>query len=194
MKQLISSLLIAAVTATAASAHAAPASYAIDPGHSSLLFSVDHAGWARVYGFFRQVKGQLSFDPDNLSATKVDVTIDAASLTTNNAKRDEHLRSPDFFNVAEFPEVRFASSAVQVTGKRTAKLTGTLTLLGVERPVQLDVVFNDLKPDTYTRQVKAGFSLSGKLKRSDFGMTYAVPRVSDEVQLTIEVESVAQSK
>ena len=192
MKHLIASLAVAALTLAADDTAAAPANFTIDPGHSSLLFSVDHAGWARVYGFFRQVKGKLSFDPANLAVTKVDVTIDAASLTTNNAKRDEHLRSPDFFNVGEFPEVRFVSTAVQVTGQRTAKLTGTLTLLGVSRPAQLDVVFNDLKPDAYTKEMKAGFSLRGVLKRSDFGMSYAVPRVSDEVQLVIEVESIRQ--
>jgi len=182
-------LVLAALWLPAA-APAAPASYAIDPAHTSVVFSVDHSGWARVYGMMRGIKGDVRFDSANLAATKVDVVIDAGSLFTNDAKRDEHLRSPDFFNVAEFPEIRFVSSSVQPTGARSARIIGAMTLLGVTRTVQLDAVFNAAAPDPITKVVKAGFSVRALIRRSEFGMKYALPRVGDEVPLILEVETI----
>ena len=171
---------------------AAVANYAIDAAHSSVLFSVDHAGWARVFGSFRKVEGELNYDPANPAAGKVKVRVAADSIFTNNTKRDQHLASPDFFNAAEFPEISFESTGVTLKDARNAVLKGNLTLLGVTKPVQLALTLNAVQPDSFTKQTKAGFSLRGTVKRSDFGMTYSIPRVSDEVELIIEIESVQQ--
>ncbi len=110
---------------------------------------------------------------------------------TDDQARDDHLRSPDFFNAAEFPEMTFASTGIERTSDKTGKITGDLTLLGVTKPVTLDVTFNQRAPHPlpqYNGVEVAGFSATTTIKRSDFGMSTFVPAIGDEIEIILEVE------
>lgn len=167
--------------------------YIIDSTHAHAGFRVSHFGFSTTLGQFRDIAGTLEFDQANPAASSVEVTIQTASVDTANDARDEHLRKADFFNVEEFPTMTFKSTNIEVTGEKTANITGDLTLLGVTKPVTLDAAFNQAAPHPMdnTRYV-AGFSATGSVKRTDFGMTYAAPAISDEITLIIEVEALRQ--
>ena len=179
-----------ALVPMAAPAFAAPVSYKIDPAHTAVAFIVDHIGFSKVIGRFNTVGGDISFDKDAVENSTVNVTIDAASIDTNHAKRDEHLRSPDFFNAKEFPKVTFKSTKIEKTGDKTGRLHGDLTMLGVTKPVVLDVTFNKDGVSPASKLETAGFSARGTVKRTDFGMKYGAPAVGDDIQLLIEIEAV----
>lgn len=183
-------LATAAVLLFAPPVLAAPQSYSLDPAHTSVGFAISHLGFSQMQGRFNDISGSVSFDAAAPKDTGVKVTLKASSVDTNFAKRDDHLRSPDFFNVKEFPEISFVSSAVEMTGEKTARLTGSLTLLGVSRPVTLDVVFNRQGESPASKKETVGFSARGSLKRSEFGMKYGIPNLGDTVELAIEVEAV----
>lgn len=187
-------LSIAALAALtiAGPAQAAPASYVLDPQHMSVVFVVGHMGYSNLIGRFNQVSGELKFDKVEVSGSSVKVVIDTASVDTNHAKRDEHLRSPDFFNAKEFPQMTFASKSVVKTGEATGKLAGELTMLGVTRPVVLEVTFNKDAASPITKKDTVGFSARGRIKRSEFGMKYGVPNLGDDVELLLEAEAIRQ--
>src|SRR5690606_15131983 len=111
------------------------------------------------------------------------------SIATGIKQFDDHLKSADFFDVKKFPEARFVSTKVEKTGEKTGKVTGDLTLNGVTKPVTLDVTFNNKGPHPMNQKPTVGFSATGTVKRSDFGIKYALPAVTDEVQLQIEAEA-----
>lgn len=168
------------------------ADFAIDKAHTNIMFSVMHLGYSRMIGQFNDFKGDLSFDPKSAAKSKVSLVINAASVDTDHEARDKHLRSPDFFNVKEFGEIRFVSTGVETTGENTGKIKGNFTLLGVTKPVTLDVTFNGMRPHPlpkYKGVLTAGFSARTTIKRSDFGMKYALGGIGDEVDITLEVEA-----
>ena len=190
-KTLFAAALFAiAVAGSAAPAFAAPVNYKIDPAHTAVSFIVNHIGFSNVIGRFNTMAGDVTFDKDAVEKSAVAITIDAASIDTNHAKRDEHLRSPDFFNTKEFPKLTFKSTKIEKTGDKTGKLHGDLTMLGVTKPVVLDVTFNKDGVSPASKLETAGFSARGTLKRTDFGMKYGAPAVGDDIQLLIEVEAV----
>ncbi len=189
MKKILSAAVLFA-TLTAAPAFAAPVAYKVDPAHTSVAFIVNHLGFSNLIGRFNTSAADLSFDKDAVEKSSLSVTIDAASVDTNHAKRDEHLRSPDFFNVKEFPKLTFKSTKIEKTGANTGTLTGDFTLLGVTKPVVLAVTFNKEGVSAATKLETAGFSARGTIKRSDFGMKYGVPYIGDDIQLLIEAEAV----
>jgi polyisoprenoid-binding protein YceI len=180
---------IAAVVVTLAAAPAATAAetFAVNKPHTFVAFSVERLGLTKVLGAFSKVDGEFSVDRDNPVASSASLTIDTSSIYTGFEARDKHLRSPDFFNVQEFPEMKFVSTKVERTGEKTAKVTGNLTLLGVTKPVTLDVTLNAIKEDARTKKNLAGFSARGTLKRTDFGMKYLAGPISDDVTLIVEV-------
>lgn len=183
--------IAAAILSIGAAAPAAAADFKLDPDHTMAVFVVDHLGYSNMIGRFNDVSGTFSFDPATPEQAKISMVIDTASVDTNHKRRDDHLRGPDFFNAQEFPQMTFESTKVDVTGERTGKVTGDLTLLGVTKPVTLDVTFNKMEPHPlppYKKVLTAGFSVRGTIKRSDFGMTYFLPAVGDEIQLMLEVE------
>jgi polyisoprenoid-binding protein YceI len=165
--------------------------YEIDPTHTHVGFTISHMGFSETYGVFKNVSGTLTLDEAKPEASKIDVTIDVASLDTANEKRDEHVKGKDFLDAATYPTMTFKSTKVEVTGKDTATITGDLTLHGVTKPVGLFVKLNKAGPSPMdkSRQV-AGFSALGKLKRSDFGITTYIPMIGDEVTLAISTEAV----
>jgi len=190
-KTLFAAALFAATAVGAVSpAFAAPVSYKIDPAHTAVAFIVNHVGFSNVIGRFNTVGGEVSFDKDAVEKSTVTVTIDTTSVDTNHAKRDEHLRSPDFFNAKEFPKMTFKSTKIEKTGDKTGKLHGDLTMLGVTKPVVLDVTFNKDGVSPASKLETAGFSARGTVKRTEFGMKYGAPAIGDDIQLLIEVEAV----
>ena len=194
MKRLLAAAALSTALAAAATlpltAQAAPVAYKLDPAHTAVVFIVDHLAFSKAVGRFNTVAGELSFDKDAAEKSALSVTIDTASVDTNHAKRDEHLKSPDFFNVKEFPKLTFKSTKIEKTGDKTGKLHGDLTLLGVTKPVVLDVTFNKDGVSAASKLDTVGFSARGTIKRSEFGMKYGVPNIGDEIQIIIESEAV----
>ena len=180
--------ITAVVVALAAPPMASAAeSFAVNKPHTTVAFTVDRLGLNKIMGMFSKVDGEFTIDRDNPVASSASLTIDTSSVYTGFEARDKHLRSPDFFNVQEFPEMKFVSTKVERTGEKTAKVTGNLTLLGVTKPVTLDVTLNAIKEDARTKKNLAGFSAQGTLKRTDFGMKYLAGAISDEVTLMVEI-------
>ena len=181
---------IAAAGLTLAAAPATADTYVIDKGHTHILFQVSHLGFSNTHGEFLEFDGSFEFDPESPGNSRVDVTIDTASIDSGHAERDEHLRNSDFFNVEQHPTMTFETTAVEVTGEDTATLTGDLTLLGTTQPVTLDVTLNGLGPHPFREETTvAGFTATGTINRSDFGMTFGVPAIGDEVTIVIEMEA-----
>jgi polyisoprenoid-binding protein YceI len=174
------------------------ATYKVDPAHTSVTFLVRHL-FTNVEGRFRTVEGQIVFDPAAPEKTVVKGSIDAASVDTNVAKRDDHLRSAEFFDVAKFPKIEFASTAVSDVDstKRTGKIHGNLTIHGVTKPVVLDAQFLGAATDPWGNK-KGGFSASATIDRKDFGLTWNKTLetggllVGDEVTIRINVEGDVQ--
>lgn len=190
MKRHLAAAALSALVTLPLTAQAAPVAYKLDPAHTAVVFIVDHLGFSKAVGSFNTVAGELSFDKDAADKSSLSVTIDTTSIDTNHAKRDEHLKSPDFFNVKEFPKLTFKSTKIEKTGDKTGKLHGDLTLLGVTKPVVLDVTFNKDGVSPASKQETVGFSARGTIKRSDFGMKYGVPNIGDDIQIIIESEAV----
>lgn len=189
--------VLAALTAAllAAPARAEPIEWKIDPEHTTIAFLVEHIGYARLLGQFTEVEGSFTYDPEAQSLGQVDVTIDAASVWTDNERRDNHVRDDDFLNVDEYPEITFTAEGGEVTGENTGTVTGDLTILGQTRPVTLDVTLNKDAPYPFGHEKRTlGISVRGTVVRSDYGMDYAVANglVGDEVDLLIEFEAIAQ--
>ena len=165
-------------------------SYTIDASHAHAAFRVSHLGFSHTLGQFNEISGTLEFDEASPDAGSVSVTINTASVDSANAARDEHLRKADFLNVESFPTMTFVSTSVEVTGEKTGKLVGDLTLLGVTKPLTLDVTFNQAGPHPFDpSKIMAGFSATGEINRSDFGMAYAVPAIGETVEIIIEIEA-----
>jgi len=189
MRRLSISLGLAA--ALFASPIQAADTFKIDSTHTSFAVLINHLGYSTTPCKFNQFEGEFTFSEANLAANAIKLTIRTASIDTNDKPRDHHLRSPDFFNVAEFPTMTFVSTRVDKTGDKTGKVTGNLTLLGVTKPITLDVTFNKLAPHPlprYNKVLPAGFSARGTLKRSEWDMKFGVPNLGDDVQRIIEVE------
>ena len=168
-------------------AHAAD--YKIDPSHTHVLFMVDHLGFSKMIGLFTDMAGTISFDPANVGASKLSVAIKTASLQTQFAPRDADLKGADWFNVAEFPEMTFSGKSFVKKDDKTGTVTGDLTLLGVTKPVTLDVTFNKAGANPVSKADTVGFSARGAFKRTDFGLKTFVPYISDQVDLIIESEA-----
>lgn len=175
-------------------AAAAPERYRIDPEHLSIGFLVGHIGYAEVLGLFLEGEGSFTFDPEARTLSDLRVTIPAVSVFTNHDDRDEHLRGSDFLDAGSHPEITFAGTGAEPTGERTGRVTGDLTLRGVTRPVTLDVTWNKSGPYPFGDNFVIGISARTTIRRSDFGMTYAVDNgwVEDEVDIIIELEAIRQ--
>lgn len=163
-------------------------SYTIDPSHTYPHFSVSHLGFSTMQGRFDKSSGKVTLDRAAKKGS-VEIVIEAASISTGWAKRDEHLRGPDFFNAAEFPSVIYKSSTVKFQGDSPSSVEGTLTLLGVSKPVTLRIDAFKCGTNPMNQKELCGADVSTQIKRSDFGMTYALPNVGDEIKLVFEVEA-----
>lgn len=191
MKKRVLSLL-AALLFLSARAEAAPDRYTFDPAHTQVLFSIEHMGLSHPFGRFDKTTGGYTFDPADVAHATVDATVDVNSLDMGSDKWNEHLKSKDFFDAEKFPVMTFKSTKIEKTGEKTGKLTGDLTLHGVTRPVTLDVTYIRTAPHPMNKNMMSGFTATGTLKRSDFGMTAYIPMVGDEVSIMINVEGIRQ--
>jgi polyisoprenoid-binding protein YceI len=184
------------VLGASAPAQAAPATYTLDPEHTSVGFLVHHVGYAKVLGMFRKVSGSYRFDDATGALTELRIEIDAASVYTAHDKRDEHLRGRDFLDVKRFPKLVYTATSARRTGDRTYVVDGQLELLGQRRPVSLQATWNKSEPyplrlAPLQRSVVTGVSARGSFRRSAFGMDYAVENgwVGDEIELIVEFEA-----
>jgi polyisoprenoid-binding protein YceI len=187
-----SCLLIALMLPLAAAA--SPETYTLDPSHTIPNFSIGHLGMSTVHGHFERASGKVVLDRAAKTGT-IEVKIPTVTVSTGDSKRtdgsrsrDEHLRTTDFFNVAEFPDMVFKSTKVNFSGDKIQSVDGTLTLLGVSKPVTLNASSFNCGTNPMSKKDMCGGDLVGSIKRTDFGMKFAVPAISDEVKLVIAVE------
>lgn len=184
---LRSLILSAALFATPLTASAAP--WAIDKSHAVISFTVNHLGFSDTRGVFQEYDATIDFDPDNVEATKVELVIDAASINTFWEKRDDHIRNPDFFNTAKFPTITFTSTKVTKTGDDTATLDGTVTMLGVTKPVSFDAKLAKMGPHPFNPELMvAGMKITGEIDRTEFGMTKFAPAIGAVIPFTFDLE------
>jgi polyisoprenoid-binding protein YceI len=186
-----------ALTAACAAAYNAPSTalnavtsgtYEIDASHTSVQFGISHLGFSNYQGRFNTASGSLIFDAKAPENSKLSVTIDAASIDTNNEKLETELKGDQWFDAVKFPTATFTSSKIEKLTDTTGKVTGDLTLHGVTKPVTLDVTFNGSGPNPFANIAQLGFSARGTIKRSDFGISLYIPMVGDEVSIAIESE------
>ena len=189
MKKIV--FLLFVLTLLPAHAHAA-AKYVIDRKHANITWTVNHYGFSNVSGTFTDVSGTLIFDRVVPTTSKVDVIIKTGSIQTAVPKLTRHLKGEDFFFVDAFPEARFVSTNIKVTGKTHGIIEGNLTLHGKTRPVTLKAEFNKEGVGASGKRT-IGFSLTGRIKRSDFEMNYGLPDIGDKVDLRIEVEAINEN-
>jgi len=175
---------------------AAPNTYEIDPVHSFPHFMVNHLNAAFLYGRFNKTTGRLVLDREAKTGT-IEITIDTASVDTGPHElqgrprtRDDHLRTPDFFNAKEFPTMVYRGSA-KWTGEWPTSVQGQLTMLGVTRPLNLEVVHFNCVPDPRAQGKRevCGANANATIKRSDFGMKFGIPGVGDDVRLLLQFEA-----
>jgi polyisoprenoid-binding protein YceI len=169
--------------------------FEIDPAHSSIGFSIRHI-FTMVPGRFGKFSATISYDESAPEKSSALITIDATSVTTDNDKRDGHLRSPDFFNVEKFPTLTFKSTKVEKTDQKNVyKVTGDFTMLGVTKPVTVQVEVLGIGPDGFGN-TKGGFQVTGSLNRKDFGMVWnkaldtGNTLLGDEVKFQVSIEAV----
>ena len=190
MNRRIFTAVLSALLLTGVSAFAQSSTWTIDPNHSQVNFAIKHLQVSTVRGSISGVTGTVVWDDKDPSKSSVEATINTTTVTTNNEKRDGHLKSADFFNVEKFPTMTFKSTAVTgASGK--LQVVGDLTLAGVTKSVTLDVDGPTPPQKGMGGKLVTGFSATGKLKRSDFnfGSKFGEPMLGDEVQFTIDVEA-----
>ena len=171
--------------------------YTIDPAHSRLGFVVRHMGFSKVRGSFKEFEGTVHMVPDDLSTLEAEVTVQAASISTNDANRDKHLRSEDFFEVETYPTLTFESTGVRDLDGETFTLVGTLTMHGVSKPVALQAEYLGTGQDPWGG-TRTAFEARTKINRKDFGLNWNTLLetggflVSEEVEIVLEIQAVAQ--
>ncbi|MFZ0245603.1 YceI family protein [Candidatus Binatus sp.] len=186
-------IAMAIVVALPVLAHAD--TWQIDSSHTNVEFTVRHMMISNVKGQFQKTTGTITANGNDPASAKIDVTIDASSVDTRVERRDAHLKSPDFLDVAKYPTITFKSTKVEADGPNKWKMTGDLTVHGVTKPVVLDVEGSG-PPIQVMGNTRAGASATTKIKRSDFGLTWNKALeaggvlVGDEVAISIDVEAV----
>lgn len=183
-------LLAAALALASTVAFAAPLTYKIDANHTDVVASWSHFGFSNPIAHFGKIDGNITYDPANVGASKVEVSIPLSGLDSHVPDFDAHLRSGDFFDAEKFPTITFKSTSVKAAGKGKLKVTGDLTIKGVTKPVVLDVTINKTGVQPMAKREAAGFSATTTVKRTDFGLGLYAPNVSDQVKLSITTEAI----
>ena len=169
--------------------------WVIDPDHSVASFSIRHMMIAHVRGQFNKISGTVYFDPSNIMNSSVDLTIDASSIITGIQKRDDHLRSTDFFDTDNYPDISFKSKRINSVDGNKAKATGDLTIHGMTHQVDVDVEFAGPVQDPFGDGLSIGFTALAVINREDYGITWNYPMannglmVGNNVQLFIDLEA-----
>lgn len=198
-KTILAAALATATVAAATAAQPVRADvYTIDKGHSEVSFQVRHLV-TQVRGRFNDYQGTISLDPANMEKSSVDFSIKADSIDTDLADRDKHLRSPDFFDTAKFPEITFKSKGIKKSGNDTYAVLGTLTMRGVSKDVTLPVIFLGTVKDPWGNE-RAGFSTDLTLNRKDYGINWNATldnggvMLSDDVKISINLETLKKKE
>jgi polyisoprenoid-binding protein YceI len=186
---LRSTAFLVAASLVAAVGSAQTSTWKIDPVHSGIEFRVLHLGVSHVSGSFSKVTGVVQLDDKEISHSKVDASVDVSTLNTQEPKRDDHLKSPEFFNLAQFPAITFKSTSLSKVGDKL-QLTGDLTLAGVTKSITLTVDGPAAPQKGMGGAIVSGFSATGTLSRKDFnfGQKYVAPMLGDDVTFTIDIE------
>ena len=182
--------LATALLAFAGPVLAAPVTYKIDPDHTNVLASWSHFGFSRPSVNFGKADGTIVYDPDDVTASRVEVTLPFTGLNALAAELYDHLSGAEWFNAAKYPASTFKSTAVEAAGESKLKVSGELTVKGITKPVVLDATLNKIGEQPMHKRAAIGFDATASVKRSDFGMAKFVPSVSDEVLLRITTEAV----
>jgi polyisoprenoid-binding protein YceI len=186
---MIRTTLVAAALLAAAPAFAEAEKYTLDPSHSQILFSYNHLGYSTSWGMFSGFNGEINFDQANPAASSVTVSFPVKTMLTGWQARFDHFMTADFFGATDEEMVTFTSTAIEVTGEKTAKITGDLTLNEVTKSVVLDATLNQVGDHPMEAKPWAGFTATTTLVRSDFNLGQFAPYVSDEVQVQISIEA-----
>ena len=169
-------------------AMAEPVKYTIDPMHTHILWKADHLGFSHTFGQFETISGFFTLDEAKPENSHVEISVKTGSIHTDVPALVDKLKSNEFFSTDEFPEAKFISNKVEVLGKDKAKVYGDLTLHGKTKPLVLDVTLNKIGESFATKKKAAGFSATTTILRSQFGISFGVPMVSDSIPLMIEAE------
>ena len=166
-----------------------PSSWSLDKNHAKLGFTITHLMVSEIEGNFKNFDAKIAAPKVDFTDAVVEMTAETTSVNTDNEKRDNHLRTADFFDVAKFPLMTFKSTSFKKSGLKTYKVKGDLTMHGITKPVTLDVICN-IGADPMSKKPIAGFKITGKLKRSDFGIgsTFPAAMLGDEVSITANGE------
>lgn len=170
---------------------AAPATYDVDPAHSSVTFEIGHLGIARIHGRFDQTEGTFVYDEAEPSNSKVDLTVQADSLYTGVQQRDDHVRSADFLDVEQYPTITFESTGVKRISRNIYAVQGDLTLHGTTKPITVHAVKTG-EGEGMNGEWRAGFTTTFSIRRSDYGVDFMIPAVSDRMLLTVSLEGIRQ--
>ena len=187
LKRTLLAALLAAATATA---FADPVTYQLDPAHTNVVASWNHLGFSNPVMHFGDAEGTLVYDAEDVGASSVTVTLPVAGLDGFTDAFNQHLLSAELFDAAKYPQITFASTRVDAAGEGKLKVTGDLTIKGVTREVVLDATLNGAGPHPMAGREAIGFDATATVKRSEFGLGYAVPAVSDRLVLRVTTEGV----
>jgi polyisoprenoid-binding protein YceI len=182
-------LVVALIGAFVLSANAAD-TFKVDPVHSSVVLSVQHLGVTNFYGRFNDISGTVVFDKDNPSKSSVGLSVPVASLDTHNAKRDQSLKGPDYFDAKQFPTITFKSTKVEGSGD-TLKVSGDFTMHGVTKPLTVDFKKGG-EGKGLQGEMRSGGETRFTIKRSDFGMNFMQGAIGDEVTVILSLEGIKQ--
>ena len=186
---ILGSLVILSVSLKAAETPAPVETYSVDAVHSTALFRVKHLDISNTYGRFNDLSGAIAIDPADASKNSIEIEVKVESLDTYNAKRDQHLKGPDFFNSKQFPVMAFKSQSVKIAGEKAYEVVGDFTRHGVTKALTIQVEKVGAGKDPWGGQ-RIGFETTFTIKRSDFGMTFMPDAVGDEVQITVSLEGI----
>jgi len=189
MHKLVLSVSVLAISFTLPLSALAADSYTVDPFHTFPHFTINHLGFSTMHGRFDKSSGKVTLDRAAKNGS-VEIAIETASVSTGYVKRDEHLRSPDFFNAAEFPNITFKSTAMHFKGDVPASVDGNLTMSGVTKPVTLTIDEFNCGTNPMNKKDECGAAANAQIKRSDFGVKYGLPAVGDDVKLVFEIEAI----
>lgn len=187
--RILAATIACAFALSAHQAHAAER-YEFDKNHTNIMWFASHFGFSHSMGQFMDYDGHFTVDKENPENSNVTITIKTKSIMTGLDDFDEHLKGNSFFKTMEFPTATFTSTDVELADDDSARVTGDFTLLGVTKPVTLDVKMNKIGVNPYNQKHVAGFTAKTTIKRSDFGMKYALPGIHDDVNIHIEAEGI----
>lgn len=192
MTRLAALMLLGLSLGAATDAVAEPRSYAFDMAHSRIFFDVNHRGYSMMQGRFAEFGGAFMFDADNPANSSLNVTISPASIDMFHEGLNNHLKNPDFFNVEQYPEMRFVSERVEVVGENRYKVHGRFTMIGQTHPLTFDVALNQTGQNRGGGAM-AGFTATGTIDRTQYGMSYGAPVLGTSVSFRIEIEASTES-